>query len=81
MQITRSRPFARGVDQLMFIGDTAVDQLAQAQKPLVIGLSSLDLGIVAFAAALAPRGKRLKRAGVAAGICFVWNLAAGRLAV
>lgn len=76
MQISARRPYARGVDQLMYVGDdgaTAPQDLTLVTTPQMIG--------VGIAFALAPKGKRVRYAGWATAGAFLWNLVTGKLAV
>ena len=74
MQISARTPYARGVDTLMYVGDDG----APANLQLVTNAQLVGVGI---AFALAPKGKRVKYAGIATAGAFVWNLLSGRLAV
>lgn len=64
MQISRSRPFARGVDQLMYVGDVDVGGAS---------FDAYDALTVALGAIAAPKGKRVMGAVIAAGIVYAFN--------
>lgn len=70
MEIKRQRPFARGVDTLMYVGDDAATEAATSPMP-----STTTLGIGLLALIIAAKGKgvtldRVAAAGIAAVIGY-----------
>jgi len=77
MQISMRTPYARGVDQLMYVGDDGTPAPTQT----FAGFDSADAVAIAISVAFAPPKKALKYGLVSAATLFFLKLAAGKLAV